>query len=94
MASTLEWKEKGITLIQNTKFPFEGTTEIKLKLEKPSEFTLHFRYPSWVKKGQMKLRINNKEVAIKSDSRSYVSVKRIWKSGDMVSLVLPMQTKV
>lgn len=94
MASTLEWKEKGITLVQNTKFPFEETTEIKLKLEKPSEFSLHFRYPSWVKKGQMKVRVNNKEFSVKPDAFSYVSVKRIWKSGDVVSLVLPMQTKV
>ncbi|MDQ3845247.1 MAG: glycoside hydrolase family 127 protein, partial [Bacteroidota bacterium] len=60
--STLQWKEKGVTLVQHTKFPFEETSQIKLNVKQPKKFALYFRYPSWVKEGQMKLKVNNKNV--------------------------------
>ena len=93
IASTCEWKEKGIYLEQHTKFPFEETSQIKLRLNTHRKFALHFRYPSWVKQGQLKLRVNNKEIKIKSTPSSYVSIDREWKSGDVISVTLPMQTK-
>lgn len=91
--STLEWKEKGIFLEQNTKFPFEETSQIKLRLNSAKRFALYFRYPSWVKEGALKIRVNNKEVATKPDASGYVSIDREWRSGDVVTITLPMQTK-
>lgn len=92
--SMLNWKEKGISLVQNTKFPYEEISQIKLSLEKASAFAINFRYPSWVKPGQMRLYVNNKAVQVKQQPSSYVSVQRLWKTGDVVSITLPMQTKV
>ncbi len=91
--STLNWKEKGITLTQNTKFPFEEKTSIELKLNKPQKFAIKFRYPSWVADGKMKISVNNKEMNIEKDSNSYVSIERKWKTGDVISIILPMQNK-
>lgn len=91
--SILRWKEKGITVTQNTKFPFEEKSSIKLTLNKPQTFAIKFRYPSWVESGKMKIYVNNKEISIKKDIYSYVSVDRNWKTGDVISVILPMQTK-
>ena len=91
--STLEWKEQGISLVQNTKFPFEELSQIKLKLEKPKKFSINFRYPSWVEKGKMKVLVNNVVEKINPTSNSYVIIERTWKSGDVVSITLPMETK-
>jgi len=89
--STLNWKEKGITLTQNTKFPFEEKSTIELKMNKSQKFAMKFRYPSWIADGAMKIWVNNKEMKIQKDSNSYVSIERKWKTGDVIAIVLPMQ---
>nr|WP_315148868.1 glycoside hydrolase family 127 protein [uncultured Flavobacterium sp.] len=91
--STLNWKEKGITVTQNTKFPFEEQSSITLTLKKPQQFAIKFRYPSWVEDGKMKITVNNKEVSISKDQNSYVTVEQKWKTGDVISVILPMQNK-
>ena len=91
--STLNWKEKGISLTQNTKFPFEEQSSIKLTLKKPRQFAIKFRYPSWIEEGKMKIKVNNKEISFTKDANSYVSIDRKWKTGDVIWVVLPMQNK-
>lgn len=91
--STLNWKEKGIALTQNTKFPFEEQSSIQLTLKKSQKFALKFRYPSWIADGKMKIKINNKEIALEKDSNSYVSIERKWRTGDVISIILPMHNK-
>ena len=91
--STLNWKEKGISLTQNTKFPFEEQSSLTLKLKKPLQFAIKFRYPSWIEDGKMKIKFNNKEISITKDANSYVSIERKWKTGDVIVVILPMQNK-
>jgi hypothetical protein len=93
ISSTLNWKEKGITLTQNTKFPFEEQSSITLTLKKEQQFTIKFRYPSWIADGKMKITVNYKEISFTKDQNSYVSIERKWKTGDVISVVLPMQNK-
>lgn len=93
MASTLNWAEKGIALEQNTKFPFEEASEIKLKLKKAQKFAVNLRYPSWIKPGKMKVYVNKKEVSVASAPSSYISIDRKWKNGDVITFSVPMQTR-
>ncbi|RYD93305.1 MAG: glycosyl hydrolase, partial [Sphingobacteriales bacterium] len=90
MASTLDWKEKGLSLSQNTAFPYSETSTIKLTLKKAENFAIHLRYPAWITPGTMKVLVNNKEQVITKDASAYISLKRNWKTGDVVTLVLPM----
>ncbi|CAM3890616.1 glycoside hydrolase family 127 protein [Mucilaginibacter galii] len=92
IASSLKWKEKGLTLLQETAFPYSESSKISLKLNKPSRFAMHFRYPSWVEKGKLKINVNGKDQPIKTDSEAYASVERTWKTGDVVTVTLPMHT--
>src|SRR5690606_30493587 len=48
VASELSWKNKGVTIRQETTFPYEEQTQLKIT-EGSSRFTLMIRYPSWVK---------------------------------------------
>ena len=93
IASKLNWKEKGISIIQNTKFPYEEKSEIELKLENPQKFEINIRYPEWVKKGDLKLSVNGKNQRIIKKS-FYVSLNHEWKDGDIISITLPMHTKI
>ena len=47
--SEINWKEKGLQLIQKTDFPFKNTSELVLKLSKKQAFPLNIRYPKWLK---------------------------------------------
>lgn len=91
--STLNWKEKGLKLTQNTKFPFEEQSSLILDLKKAEKFSIKLRYPSWVTNGELKIKVNGKEVAIVKDANSYVAINRKWKSGDVISIILPMHSK-
>lgn len=93
IASTLNWKEKGIKIKQLTNFPEEERTKISIE-EGRSKFNLLIRYPSWVKEGALKILINGKSFAFKNKPASYVSVNREWKKGDVVEVVFPMQNTV
>ena len=93
IASTLNWKEKGITLTQNTKFPYEESSEFTINVDEPKEFVLNIRKPSWVKDGEFQLFVNDEKISIKGGT-IYVPIKRTWKSGDVVKVKLPMKTSV
>lgn len=90
--STLEWKEKGVSLVQETAFPDNSITNIKVNPKKPSRFSLKVRYPSWVEKGALKVMVNGKEQKVSANPGEYVSIERKWKAGDEVTVVLPMET--
>jgi uncharacterized protein len=88
--SKLTWKEKGMTLVQNTKFPFEEGSQIKMQLQKPKQFLVRIRYPQWVAQGGLKLMVNNKPVAIDATPGTYATINRTWRNGDVISVQLPM----
>jgi uncharacterized protein len=87
--SELNWKEKGVTIVQNTGFPIQQGTTITVKAAKPVEFALNLRIPGWIAPGG-KVTVNGKELEAFSGAGSYLSLRRLWKNGDRVGLVLPM----
>jgi DUF1680 family protein len=93
MASELNWKEKGIKIKQETIFPFEEKTKLKIT-EGNAQFKLLVRYPSWVESGALKILVNGKAVDFKATPSSYVAIDRKWKKGDVIQVVLPMHNKL
>ncbi|MBE7172626.1 MAG: glycoside hydrolase family 127 protein [Williamsia sp.] len=88
--SQLTWKERGITLTQQNRFPEEEATTLLIEPQKTAEFTLSIRYPSWVSRGQLAVQVNGKAQPVASGPDSYVSIRRSWKKGDKVTVQLPM----
>lgn len=84
--STLNWKEKGIVIEQETNFPKEDHTS--LKINGKGKFTLKLRIPGWAEKGFV-LKVNGKPEKIAAEPGSYVSLDRKWKDGDLVELKIP-----
>ncbi len=91
IASELNWKEKGITLRQETKFPDEEQTQLRITKGK-SRFVLMIRHPSWVRDEALKVLVNGRPVKFRSRPSSYVAVDRVWKKGDLITVLLPMYT--
>ena len=92
IASSLEWKEKGLKMVQHTAFPDSENSAFELKLDRPAIFSVCFRYPSWVEEGKMKITVNGKDQQVIKDLSSYVRINRKWKSGDKIVVTLPMHT--
>lgn len=93
VASELNWREKKVKMVQETQFPYEESTKLKIS-EGTSRFKLMVRYPSWVAKGGLKILVNGKPVVFNSQPSSYVAIDREWKKGDVVEISLPMHNSV
>jgi hypothetical protein len=94
IASELADTNFGLTLRQETAFPDEPRTRLKLKLKQSAEFTLYLRHPGWVAAGEFAVRVNGKSVAVSSTPSSYAQIRREWRDGDLVEIELPMRTTV
>jgi DUF1680 family protein len=93
VASELNWRDKGITLRQETKFPYEEKTRL-LITNGSAPFTLWIRYPYWVIDGALKITVNGKSVPVNTHPSSYLSIKRRWTKGDLVEVQLPMHNHI
>ena len=47
IASELNWKDKAVTIRQETKFPQSDMTSLTVKVSRPTEFDLRLRVPHW-----------------------------------------------
>lgn len=92
IASRLEWKDRGIQLIQKTSFPETDFTVFELSLKKKQKFDLKLRCPAWVEKGKMQVLVNGKLVKVKDMENGYLAINRLWSTGDKVKVILPMHT--
>jgi len=86
--SVAEWKEAGAKVEMITSFPEGETATVKLTLEAPREFTVALRRPSWAGDG-FGAKINGGSITNLAKAGSYLELKRTWKSGDTVELLLP-----
>ena len=91
--SSLNWKEKGIKIKQETNFPYEEKTKLTI-IEGLAKFKLWIRYPSWVKGGALKILVNGKPVSASTPPSSYIVIDRSWKKGDVVDITLPMHNSI
>jgi len=92
-ASQLDWKERGITLRQETAFPYSENSTITIA-EGKGAFNLMVRYPGWVRPGEFKVSVNGQPVDIITGPSSYVSINRKWKKGDIVNIHFPMYSSL
>ncbi len=86
LASTLRWKAKGVTVTQETDFPREGGSTIRIGGS--ATFDLHLRVPGWAGPGFSVL-VNGAAQRLPATPGSYVTVSRAWRSGDTVEVTTP-----
>lgn len=87
--SRLTWKDKKITLIQETRFPDEEQIRFRVEKSKKKAFSLKLRYPSWAKGASVS--VNGKVQETNAQPGEYLTIHRKWKAGDEITLNMPMQ---
>lgn len=90
--SVLDWKEKGITLIQNTAFPEDDRIEIVVGEASGEKAGILLRYPGW--SGTPSVAVNGKKVRIDQEKGSYIRLERRWKPGDRITAEFPMSLRL
>lgn len=94
-----------VTLRQDTSFPWGGKVTLAITIDRPHEFALRLRIPGWAQ-GQpvpgdlyrfgkapaspVALKVNGETLDTLRDTSGYVTLRRTWKSGNLVELELPM----
>ena len=89
IASEVNWRENGVQIIQQTKFPDEARTQLTIQVVKPTSFTLRIRQPSWC--AAASIAINGEKPSVHRTPGTYVDVQRTWRNGDRIEIDLPMQ---
>lgn len=71
-------------------YPFRDTVVMDLTLDRDASFSLSLRIPAWCEAPQVE--VNGKPVAI-TPVDGYAKVVRRWRSGDQLTLRLPMEAR-
>ena len=87
--SELTWKDAGLKVRQQTTYPQTDVTSLTFSAEKPVRAALKLRDPSWAASG-LTVTVNGAKQNVGGTPGSYVTVERVWKTGDTLTLRIPM----
>ena len=92
--STLQWTEDGsnLTLTQEGNYPYDDTVTFRLTSSRPTQLTLQFRIPEWANGAT--IHVNGKRQQVAAEPGLFASVRREWRTGDCVELVLPLKLRL
>ncbi|HWT64730.1 MAG TPA: beta-L-arabinofuranosidase domain-containing protein, partial [Terracidiphilus sp.] len=88
VASEVKWAAKKVRLVQETHFPEEERTTLRIEGTETAAFALKVRAPHWCE--GLKVTVNGEHVAAAKGADGYVKLERTWKPGDTVTVELPM----
>lgn len=92
--STIVWQQEGnsLKLTQETRFPTEQQVTCSLESAVPTRANIRIRVPCWASR-DMEIAVNGNSAG-SGRPGTYVSVDRIWSSGDTIMFMLPIQFRV
>ncbi|MDB5209284.1 MAG: hypothetical protein JWQ30_111 [Sediminibacterium sp.] len=79
---------QSIDITQQTDYPVSGNIKLKLSVTPNEPFTLRVRIPAWSKQSSVTI---NGNLFSNTTAGQYVEIKRNWKTGDVVDLILDMR---
>jgi DUF1680 family protein len=78
-----------LRIVQTTNYPWDGAVKLAISPAKPSQFSVHLRWPGWAPSARVL--INGNPISGDSEPGAYITVTRTWQAGDIVSLEFPEQ---
>ncbi|MEO6721498.1 MAG: beta-L-arabinofuranosidase domain-containing protein [Ferruginibacter sp.] len=86
--SVLNWKERGITVRQETNLPSTDQSTFTITASKPTSFPFRIRKPSWSK--NIVVKVNGVVQKVAPDEQGYIVLNRKWKTNDKIIFITPM----
>lgn len=90
--STLDWKERGVTVRLETRYPDDGAVKISFQSAKTAKFPVRLRVPGWVT-DKVKVSVNGEKFSTSAKPGDYVTIDRTWSSGDRIEYAMPMSLR-
>jgi Uncharacterized protein conserved in bacteria len=88
IASELNWKDAGIKVRQETRYPDESSTKLIFTCDQPVKLKVNLRHPYWAVAGY-EVRVNGEKQNLASAPGSWAVLDREWKSGDLIEISMP-----
>ncbi|HEY6807817.1 MAG TPA: beta-L-arabinofuranosidase domain-containing protein [Gemmatimonadales bacterium] len=89
IASELDWRERGVRLVQETRFPEDDRVTLTVRAAHPAAFALRLRVPWWAT-GANAATLNGRTLDGFAAPGGYYVLNRTWKDGDTLSVRFPM----
>ena len=80
--SVLNWKEKGVTITQNSNLPADDKVDLTISTQKSSAFAVRIRKPRWATTYSIKT--NGAVQNVFANEQGYLVVNRKWKNNDKI----------
>lgn len=81
-----------VTIEEMTDYPFRETAEFRITTPVTVSFPLYLRVPGWC--DSPRVRINGRSFPVPSPAKGWIRIQRAWRTGDRVTLALPMKITV
>jgi DUF1680 family protein len=85
--SVLNWKEKGLSIKQESNLPESDKTTLTVTTIKPVQAAIRVRKPNWA--GNTSISINEKKQPLTADAQGYFVLNRKWKNNDKIEFTMP-----
>ena len=89
--SRLTWMQNGsrCSVTQETRYPTETHTELKLAASRPEKFIVFLRVPEW-SGARTAVAVNGVRISLELRPGNFAAVERTWKDGDRITLEFDM----
>lgn len=84
----LDWKEKGVTVTQNTRFPEANAATLTFNTAKPVKTGVMVRRPSWA--DNFEIKVNGHKCKTIDNGNGYLTIDRTWRDNDQVEITFDM----
>jgi DUF1680 family protein len=96
-----------VGVVQETRYPWDGTLAVTIFPEEPRELTVHLRIPGWARGEPVPsdlyrfvgndppapvMKVKGEEIPLSIDS-GFASLRRVFNAGDKIELFLPMPVR-
>ena len=94
VSSTLNWKERGLTVTQATDLPLTDKATFTVSAAPTDAVNIKFRSPYWLAAcASVSITVNGQAVTpVKTGG--FLGVSQVWKAGDKIEVMLPMEVQV
>lgn len=95
LPSRVTWQQNGAqcTLTQETNYPTANTTQLRVDIARPEEFTVYLRIPAWTD-AKTRISVNGKRVHGDVVPGKFFPLTRTWKNGDRVEFEIGMPLRL
>lgn len=106
-STNLKVNNQAVKITQHNNYPWDGNLNFDIDPQQAVNFSLKLRLPGWAvnqaipsdlyrydqkEKAGFTIKVNGKNAAYKMEN-GYVTIQKLWKKGDKVEFVLPMEVK-